>query len=137
MSCRKIFTCARKLLAEPGTSSPCSGSATAADEFEDRAPYILAAAVSEMGDSDDEYRRSNRLAPRLPSCGILIQLDDDFPLSARFAHPAAYYLAAMLAADENPELSETLFDRFSDAMATIRASLPAIKGSTVNVYPEE
>ena len=41
----------------------------------------------------------------------------------------------MLAADEDPELSDVLFDRFSDAMATIRASLMSIKGSTVNVYP--
>ena len=65
----------------------------------------------------------------------MLDADEDFPLSARFAHPAAYYLAAMLAADEDPELSDVLFDRFSDSMATIRASLMSIKGSTVNVYP--
>ena len=59
----------------------------------------------------------------------------EFPLSPRFAHAAAYYLASMLIADENPELADTLFDRFSDAMATIRASVPATKGKIRNVYP--
>ena len=58
----------------------------------------------------------------------------EFPLSPRFAHAAAYYLASMLIADENPELADTLFDRFSDAMATIRASVPATKGKIRNVY---
>lgn len=134
MTCRKIITCARKLLREPD-GSPCAASVNAPDEIDERARYILAAAVSEMGLTDDEYRRSHGLAPRLPANDIMLDADEDFPLSARFAHPAAYYLAAMLAADEDPELSDVLFDRFSDAMATIRASLMSIKGSTVNVYP--
>lgn len=134
MTCRKIMTCARKLLRDPqgGPHSCILSSAEAEDE--ERAGYILAAAISEMADTDDEYRRSMGLPSRAAAEAISVDADDDFPLSARFAHPAAYYLAAMLAADEYPELSDTLFDRFSDGMAAIRASLPATLGKTEDVY---
>lgn len=135
MTCRKIMNCARRLLREPSDGvHVCTVSAADADD-EERAGYILAAAISEMADTDDEYRRSMGL-PARETIGDMISVgaDDDFPLSSRFAHPAAYYLAAMMSADEYPELSDTLFDRFSDGMAAIRASLRATSGKTEDVY---
>lgn len=128
------MNCARKLLRDPqGDAQICTVSAADAED-DDRAGYILAAAISEMSDTDDEYRRSMNLPAKKASEMISVDADDDFPLSARFAHPAAYYLAAMMSADEYPELSDTLFDRFSDSMAAIRASLLATTGKTEDVY---
>ena len=136
MKAAKIYNCALKLLNEPsGTGCACSGCSDAGDDLAERAPYILAAAVDEMRDADDEYRRSHGLGARVDICDIMLPPEAEFPLSPRFAHAAAYYLASMLIADENPELADTLFDRFSDAMATIRASVPATKGKIRTVYP--
>ena len=89
----------------------------------------------EAGEVDDEYRRSHGLAARGETDTAEIPLEADFPLSPRFAPAVAFYLASMLIADENPELSDTLFDRFCDAMATIKASIPSVKCAIRNVYP--
>ncbi len=133
MTCKKIYKSALKLINEP--SGAGVGCAEEFDELEERAPYLLAAAVAEAGEVDDEYRRSHGLDPRVPCDDVELPLDAEFPLSPRFAPAASFYLAAMLIADENPELSDALFDRFCDAMADIKASIPAISGRIRNVYP--
>lgn len=135
MTCRKIYKAALGLLNESAPESVCSGCSEEYDEFAERAPYLLAAAVTEAGEVDDEYRRSHGLAARVETDTAEIPLEADFPLSPRFAPAVAFYLASMLIADENPELSDTLFDRFCDAMATIKASIPSVKCAIRNVYP--
>ena len=127
MTCQKIYKAALRLLNETAPESVCAGCSEEYDEFAERAPYLLAAAVTEAGEVDDGYRRSHGLAE--------IPLEADFPLSPRFAPAVAFYLASMLIADENPELSDTLFDRFCDAMSTIKASIPSVKSAIRNVYP--
>ena len=39
---------------------------------------------------------------------------------------AEFYLASMLLIDENSELSDTLYDRFCSAVATITSEIPAV-----------
>ena len=56
---------------------------------------------------------------------VFLPLEDDFPCADRFASAAALYLAAMLIIDENIELSDKLFDRYCDIMATIHSEIPA------------
>ena len=56
--------------------------------------------------------------------GVCVSLEDSFPLSPAFAPAIIYYLASMLVLDENSEMSDTLFDRFSDALSAIRDGLP-------------
>ena len=135
MTCQKIYKAALRLLNETAPESVCAGCSEEYDEFAERAPYLLAAAVTEAGEVDDEYRRSHGLAARGETDTAEIPLETDFPLSPRFAPAVAFYLASMLIADENPELSDTLFDRFCDAMSTIKASIPSVKSAIRNVYP--
>ena len=94
-------------------------------DYTERAPYILASLFSEAAATDAKYRLSHqsKVAESLPTA--YAALDGDFPLSDAFFHPAVYYLASMLVLEENEELSERLFAKYSDGMALICAELPA------------
>ena len=63
-------------------------------------------------------------------------LDGEFGLSDAFAPAAIYYLAAMLVLDENEEMSESFLARYSDQLATLRASLPMGKEHIRDHYPD-
>lgn len=136
MTCKRIFDAALRLLDEAVTGAGEDETLVRDEtaELAERAPYILAAAVGEMREVDVAYRAANGLHDGIYADEVFLPLEERFPLSARFAHAAAFYLAAMLTADENPELSDTFFDRFCDAMATIRTSIPAVKSKIRDVY---
>ena len=63
-------------------------------------------------------------AASLSGLGVCVSPEDPLPLSDAFAPAVTYYLASMLVLDENSEMSDTLFDRFSDALSSIRDGLP-------------
>ena len=101
-----------------------SATADCAD-YEDRAGYILASALSYCAPADKKYRQANGLeALKLAKLPAYVELESECPLSDVFVAPIAYYLAAMLCLDENEALSEGLFDRYTDAIATLMCSLP-------------
>lgn len=134
MTCRSIYDAALRLLNEAVSDAGEDAVRDTTAELAERAPYILAAAVSEMRESDAAYRAAHDLAAVDYPDDVLLPLDATFPLSTRFAHAAAFYLAALLVADEAPELSDTLFDRFCDAMATVRTAIPVLTGRIRDVY---
>ena len=65
---------------------------------------------------------------------VCIELSTPFPLTERFAAPAAAYLAAMLVIDENEALSDTLYSRYCDLMSDICAACPASSKTIIDVY---
>ncbi len=95
------------------------------EDYAERAPYILAAFCTESAETDTAYRLQKGLAPRGSVNCVCIPLESDFPCADRFVNAATSYLAAMLVIDENMELSDKLFDRYCDCMATIQSELPA------------
>lgn len=94
-------------------------------DYEERAPYLIAAFCSEAANTEAAYREYKELdkAPVLDN--VNIPLDTEFPFIDRFCHAATLYLAAMLIIDENPELSDKLFDKYCCAMATIQSEIPS------------
>ena len=95
------------------------------EDYIERAPFILAAFCTECAETDTAYRLEKGLAPRESTSNVSLPIDSDFPCADRFVNAAASYLAAMLVIDENMELSDKLFDRYCDSMATIQSELPA------------
>jgi hypothetical protein len=128
MLLRNIYDTALKLLGEV----ECTASEA---ELQERAPYIAAALCTEVSALDRAYREAFGMEKETKINDLYIDLDTDFPLADRFAPAAAYYMAAMLILDEDTELYEKLFDRFCDALASISAEIPFVKGSIANVYP--
>ena len=118
MLCSDILTAALKLLGEDGETEEN-------EDYAERAPYIIASFVSETSEADSMYRLAHGKAALQLSERVYLPLNESFPLSGRFASLAAFYLASMLIADESPELSDKLYDKYCDGVSAILSALPA------------
>ena len=116
MQNRDIYVSALRLIGETAESN---------EDYEDRAPYLLAAFFTESAETDAAYRKEHSLAPHVRVSSVCVPLDTEFPYADRFVSAASAYLAAMLVIDENMELSDKLFDRYCDSLATIQSEIPA------------
>lgn len=95
------------------------------DDYEERAPYIIAAFCNECRDADAAYRRANSLGEAAEVNAVYVDLNDDFPCAPRFSSACCTYLAAMLIIDQDSDLSDRLYDKYSDMMSSICAGIPA------------
>ena len=121
MTCQKIYEEAMNILGENADSEEN-------EDFEERASYLLASFCVEMSElnrallpaseEDTEASEEKLDLSYLP-------LDAEFPLVNRLSAPACLYLASMLVIDENSVLSDRLYDRYCDSIATICSSIPA------------
>ena len=118
MTFREIFNAAVGMVCESVENGDCA-------DYEERAPYLLAAACNECAASDRSYRMAHGADGGSYSETVCVGLDDAFPLADALATGVTYYLAAMLVLDENEEMSDRFFSLFCDTLSRIRASLPA------------
>ena len=88
-------------------------------DYEDRASYILATFCAESSMIDNRYRVENGAGPKAPFSKLYIDLDHTFPLSDVLLPAAQFYLAAMLVIDENEELSDRYFAKYTDVISSI------------------
>ena len=127
MTCRELYEAALRLVCENADHGDVS-------DYEDRAGYILATAVTQCAPLDVAYRKANGLPTSTPFAGVWIDLEEDFPLCDIFSPAVLHYLCAMLVLDENERLSDKLFELYADEMATIQSSFPAKNGKTLDHY---
>ena len=129
MTCREIYEAALRLLGE----STVYGEN---DDYEERAPYIIAAFCTDVRETDEAWREaSGKEDGETAACSsVCIGLDEEFPLSDRFAPSAAYYLAAILVLESNETLSDRLYDKCSDAVSRIRDGIPSEAMPIINKY---
>ena len=104
------------------------------DDYQERAPYLIAAFCDENRDIDKAYRRANSLGEAPEVNAVCVELTEDFPCAPRFSSACCIYLASMLILDENSELSDKLYDKYSDMMATISAGIPSFVEKISNRY---
>ena len=105
------------------------------DDYEERAEYILPAFFCVAKSTDKKLRKAEGKEDQPSFSPVYTPLDNEFPLSDSFVSTAALYLAAMLVIDENSELSDTLYDKYCDNIASIAASLNANAESTATCEP--
>ena len=91
------------------------------EDYEERAPYILAAFCSLASEIDKRLRLVYSLEEQPRFSHVCLSLDSSFPLCDRLAPAATLYLAAMLVIGENDELSDSLYDKYCDAVASLNA----------------
>ncbi len=101
-------------------------------DLEERSPYILASFCSLCKNLDKKLRERDTLDTQGKFSAVKLNLNDKFPLCETLVHPAATYLASMLIADENPSLSESLYDKYCDSIATLGAECNC--SAITNVY---
>lgn len=127
MTNREIYESSLRVLAQSVTTGEN-------EDYEERAPYLIAAFCTEAEEMDGYLRQALGMETS-PSFGKVWQdLDEEFPLLERLAPAACLYLAAMLILDEDGELSDKLYDRYCDAMSSLRNGIPATLESIVDRY---
>ena len=123
---REIYDAALALLAEEQDELSV--------DYEERAPHILSAFMSECRELDGAYRRSHG-GDEIPEDGGSVDLDDEFPLSQRFFTAGVYYLAALLVENENDALCDRYFARYAAVLKSItEASALGTSSSIRDVY---
>ena len=127
MKNQDIYDGALRILAEKSTQGTN-------EDYEERAPYLIAAFCCESARADAAYRKANGLSGGSSQSSVYLELSAEFPCCSRFAATASVYLASMLVIDENPELSDKLFDRYSDMMSAICMEIPAVVESISDRY---
>ena len=105
------------------------------EDYHARAPYLLAAFVTQYAKLDGDYRKVNGMEKKvIPTDAATIEVDDEFPLCDVFAPAAIYHLAAGLVIDENEEMSDKFFDRYINAILEVRKNLPSLAEPIVDRY---
>lgn len=104
------------------------------EDYEERAPYIIAAFCYESSEADVAYRKSHYLPDAPTVSDVYLDLSGSFPCAERFSAAACMYLASMLVVDDDPELSDTLFDKYSEMMSAICSKIPAIVEPITDKY---
>ncbi len=127
MQNRSIYDAALRLLAE----STVEGEN---EDYEERAPYLIAAFCTEMTELDGLLRTAAGEAIAALRDTVYLPLEDIFPLSDRFTAAASLYLAAMLILDSDEERSDKLYGQYSDAVSRIADSIPATLLPIVDKY---
>lgn len=103
-------------------------------DYEDCAPYLLATFCRECAAIDARYRAAHSLGTSTVPKGAYVDMEDNFPLCDALTPAASYYLASMLVADENEELSDRFFTLYTDAISAIVSTLPASCAPIADCY---
>ena len=118
MSCtnKQIYSSALGMLGELNDPMLC-------EDYEERAPYILASFCSLASEIDKRLRIIDSLEDQPSFSHVFISLESSFPLCQRLAPAASLYLSAMLVIGENDDLSDSLYDKYCDAIASLASSV--------------
>ena len=103
-------------------------------DYEDSATYLLATFCRECAEIDKQYRAAHSMKATTIPKGACVDLNDSFPLCDALTPAASYYLASMLVADENEELSDRFFTLYTDSISAVASSLPAACSSVSDRY---
>lgn len=124
---REIYEAALRVLAQSSADGEN-------EDYEERAPYLIASFCSEAEEIDRYLRRAMGMAAAESFGRVWLALEEEFPLLERLAPVACLYLAAMLVLEENGDLSDTLYERYCDAISSLRNGIPAVLESIADRY---
>ena len=113
---RELYENALRLLSQPTDEGEN-------EDYEERAPFLLAAFCNEAQEVDSFLRMASGIASAVEFARVWLPLDSEFPLLEQLAPAAALYLAAMLVLDEDSDLSDRLYELYGEAISHIRAGI--------------
>ena len=127
MTVQDIYDAALNILAESNDPADTA-------DYEERAPFIIAAFCTQNADLDKATRRMLGEGSQLDFNAAYIALDDEFPLLDRFSSAASLYLASMLVMEEFEALSDRLYDRYCDQISRFCEAVCAENSPITDVY---
>ena len=110
----EIYTAALALISQKIESSDIA-------DYEERAPYLIASFCGSAKSIDADIRRAKNLPSQSKFSPVCLQLENEFPLCEELVSAASLYVAAMLVIDEDEALSDSLYDKYCDAISSIMA----------------
>ncbi len=130
MLCSQIYKKALRLIGEIEPDDART------EDYLERAPYILATAVSDLRMLDAYYRRAFSLGEQelKSEYELFLPLSEKFPLSDRFVGAVSAYLASILLIDEDSALSDKLYDTFCVGVTAITQEIPAERQKILDMY---
>ncbi|MBQ7380607.1 MAG: hypothetical protein IJW69_00830 [Clostridia bacterium] len=130
MLCSQIYKKALRLIGEIEPDDART------EDYMERAPYILANAVSDLRMLDSYYRRAFSLGEQALNVEheLCLPLSEPFPLSDRFVGAVSAYLASILLIDEDSALSDKLYDKFCLGITAITQEIPAERQKILDMY---
>ena len=111
MTNREIYDAALALLSEEDYED--------LGDYEARAPYLLAAFVNECREVGGFCRTAHGNGTDTDEGALMLDLDGEFPLHARLASAAAFYVAALLIEGEDEALSDRLFAHYAEGVSRL------------------
>ena len=129
MTNEEVYQAALHLVGERNSTD-----STVNADYREHSGYLLAMVCRQCEPVENAYRQANSAEQVTLPNQLCYQLTDAFPLSAPLSTAAAFGLAALLTADENPALSSDLHGRFRASLEEILASLPMQCGSITDRY---
>ena len=100
------------------------------EDYEERAPYLLASVAYQTLPLDKKIRKAESLGQPESFSPVFLALDLDFPLCDHLTFPAALYVASLLVIDEDPDLSDTLYEKYCDTVSSLQASFSVAESGT-------
>lgn len=113
---RSIYENALALLGQTRGDEYCG-------DYEERAPYVIASFCSQVENVDKRIRLIENLPEASGFNRLYLDLESNFPLCDKLLGCASLYLAAFLVSDDDHDLSDSLYDKYCDAIATLSASV--------------
>lgn len=104
-------------------------------ELEEKFPYALGAACSDLAYLDELYREEKGMEAQGDFCKFYLDLPDAFPLCEEFGYPCVMFVSSMLLIDVDEERSDDFYERYASAVSKIASRLSYKCGSTVEKYP--
>lgn len=114
----EIYDSALALIGELNERYSCT-------DYESHAPYLLASFCSLNSGLDKTLRELDAADAAESFSPVYLSLDSSFPLCDAFVPLAAMYLGAMLVIDDDPDLSDSIYGKYCDAIAELSASVEA------------
>ena len=122
---REIYTGALALIAENANS-------VNTEDYEDRAPYLIASFCSSNASLDKKIRKMDNLPDASRFSPVYLSLEFDFPLCDRLTSAASLYTASMLTIDEDATLSDSLYDKYCDAISSLETCYSSGEHTTIS-----
>ena len=91
------------------------------EDYEERAPYLIASFCSSNSSLDKRIRRMESIPAGSRFSPVYLPLESEFPLCEKLISAAELYTAAMLILDEDNKLSDSLYDKYCDSVASLSA----------------
>ena len=111
-----------------------SPNSNAYGDYIERAPYIIANFCSAHKALDERIRKAEGLEPTSYFSPVFVFIEAEFPLCEKLVAPAVFYLAAMLVIDDDPELSDKLYERYCDTITEATMNYPCQNEKIGNKY---